>query len=1041
VTRRFVAGACLLALLASLPTAPVGAATKISVAALGIGAPGGGVFAGPSFVGEPSAAGSGWIAFRSQVTEGNTSQQIVVTNQVTGQRSTVASIGQSVSDAIGTVKQFLGRPTVNARGDVAFAAEITPPDNVKKDPLAPTPGGVFLWSQGTLSVVVAPGFDTGFGILDLTTPVNVIAGTSGSDIAERTPALNDNGDVAFVASTLDGTRGGGAIFLGRPGQDPTPVIKLDDPYEGGTFQILGPPALNNAGILAFHAFVDGPSPLDGIFKRDGAGALSLLIRDGTVPDKLPAPFEIDPLFEFGDVVALNDAGDVACTGGPVFDDSADANLGDLEGSPGVIVIKNGVAPLLVGYPGLQVDLLAGSDDQARISDLTLGAEEGFRTAPPSLTPDGKVIFFAQVNSGASQLIARADPDARTVRALVRLGGPGADSTPAGGNYLSASSAPAVDTAGNFVFSARIENADTSEALIWSPAAGAPEAIPIGDAVPDPGRGFYGGPAFFPPVMNDGGDVVFRSYVARGPGLGMFRYRQGKLDPIVRVHDAAPVDGDARFSNLIGEPSINSAGDIAFAATLAGRSGRGVFVASNGALRKIAFAGDGLAPEDPNRPGAFLRTIAANPSINDSGAVVFRGVLQYESRFGVLFPDERRNCVFLADPSGAVRVIASQGDDSGAGLPFFTFRDPTIRGDSVLFRAPLGDVIAQKTGLFLADPAGLRPVAIEGDDLGGMTLSTLQGKGLSDDAREVIFSAKVQFAGDTQGAIVRNSAAGFESVVQTGMFGPEGGRIRSLGRPSMNAAGEVALRVGFEPFSGGVAGIFVVDKGGRLQPFVRIGEGGAAGVEGRITSLNQNVSFNNSGRMAFLASIGGGQAGSAIFMAAPSPLRVPQLTFRRGPGTPPDQTPKPRDRINISAVLQPQDLPPPTPTGDDTPMARARRKLIAVTVADQKGTVWTATLPAKDVQLRGRTLRKKRGGKSESQIESLRVQFARKGTIRIAIRSKRIDLSSTAQGVRTFANDAVVLVPPFTVRIDAGEDGSSSVIPCSAKSRRFTCHGT
>jgi hypothetical protein len=632
-------------------SAPAGAATKIAVAALGKAAPGGGVFAGPSFVGEPSAAGSGWIAFRSQVTEGNTTQQIVVANLVTRERSAVASIGQTVTDEIGTVKQFLGRPTVNARGDVAFAAEIRPPDDVKKDPLAPTPGGVFLWSQGKISVIVAPGFNTGFGILDLTTPVNVITGASGSDIAERTPALNDNGDVAFVASTLDGSRGSGAIFWAVPG-GPDAGAQARRPYEG-TFQILGPPALNNTGTLAFHGFVDGPIPLDGVFKRDGAGGLTLLIRDGTIPDKLPASFEIDPLFEFGDVVALNDAGDVACTGGPIFDDSADANLGDLEGSPGVIVIKNGVAPLLVGFPGQQVDLLSGSE-QARISDLTLGAEEGFRTAPPSLTPDGKVIFLAQVNSGSSQVIARADPDARTVRALVRLGGPGADATPAGGNYLSASSAPAADTAGNFVFSARIENANTSEALIWNSAAGAPEAIPIGDAVPDPGRGFYGGPAFFPPVMNDAGDIVFRSYVARGPGLGMFRYRQGKLDPIVRVHDAAPVGGDARFSNLIGEPSINTAGDIAFAATVAGLSGRGIFVASNGAMRK-----------SPSRPIRWFRMTRtgpehssahrANPSISDSGAVVFRGVLQYRAASGCL-PRRAQGSALLADPSGAVRDV-------------------------------------------------------------------------------------------------------------------------------------------------------------------------------------------------------------------------------------------------------------------------------------------------------------------------------------------------------------------------------------------------
>ena len=72
-----------------LPTAPAGAASKIAIAALGDTAPGGGVFAGPSFVGEPSAAGNGWVAFRSLVTEGSTAEQIIVDQPGDAGRSAV----------------------------------------------------------------------------------------------------------------------------------------------------------------------------------------------------------------------------------------------------------------------------------------------------------------------------------------------------------------------------------------------------------------------------------------------------------------------------------------------------------------------------------------------------------------------------------------------------------------------------------------------------------------------------------------------------------------------------------------------------------------------------------------------------------------------------------------------------------------------------------------------------------------------------------------------------------------------------------------
>ena len=157
VIRPSLALALLVGLHLGIVAEPARAASKIAIAAAGDPAPGGGVFAGPSFVGEPAAAGNGWVAFRSLVTDDQTSEALVATNFVTRARIQVARVGQTVSDEVGRIKQFLGRPAINARGDVAFAAEITPPDDAPQpDPTAappPTPAGVFLWSQGTLSVI------------------------------------------------------------------------------------------------------------------------------------------------------------------------------------------------------------------------------------------------------------------------------------------------------------------------------------------------------------------------------------------------------------------------------------------------------------------------------------------------------------------------------------------------------------------------------------------------------------------------------------------------------------------------------------------------------------------------------------------------------------------------------------------------------------------------------------------------------------------------------------------------------------------------
>ena len=49
------------------------------------------------------------------------------------------------------------------------------------------------------AVIATPGADTGAGVLDLTTPISLSdTNIDAIDVAERTPALNDNGDVAWL---------------------------------------------------------------------------------------------------------------------------------------------------------------------------------------------------------------------------------------------------------------------------------------------------------------------------------------------------------------------------------------------------------------------------------------------------------------------------------------------------------------------------------------------------------------------------------------------------------------------------------------------------------------------------------------------------------------------------------------------------------------------------------------------------------------------------------------------------------------------------
>jgi hypothetical protein len=1045
----------LVLLFSAAASLPALGASKLSIAALGDGAPGGGVFAGPSFVGEPSAAGTGWVAFRAQI-EGKTTEQIVVRNMLTGASSAAASIGDVISKDIGKFKQFLGKPSVNAHGDVAFAALVTPPDGTPVNLALPPPGGIFLYSQGNLTVIATPSVDTGAGVLDLTTPINI--GVSDAiDIAERTPALNDNGDVAFVASTVSNTTGttpslGSAMFRRRAGQNLETVFKHDDQNpgsDGGKFDVLGPPALNNAGTLAFHATLSGLSaPLDGVFTFDGA-TVTRLIRDGAIINGIiqPIPFQIPG---FDDVVVLNDQGDVACTGGPPVDLSNTVTLNvDLDSS-GVILIPHGGTPLLVGYPGQS---LKQGDSTVVVWSINLGPDAGSRVAPPSFSPAGQVVFFAQVANGGSQQILRADTQAATVQNLVSVGGSGATATtPAGGTYLSADSAPAVDATGALAFTARIENAPTtSEAFIYMPipqTSGTAQAIRIGDPAENT-QGIFGGPAFSTPEMNDSGDVIFRSFVARGlSSLGIFKYSQGKTDSVVRVGDPAAVPSGltcdtATFTNLLGNPSINTNGDVAFAATVSccaggkcANQGRGLFVLRGGTMQALALPNLDITlqspPPDKVRESPSFRTLGTNPALDDSGAVAFRATLQYQNPFDP-FSSLKENGVYLIDNAG-IHLLAWQGQDSGAGAPFFSFADPTISNGSVVVRSVLGTNSDGPKGFFIVDGSSPRPIAVEGTTVDGMAFTALRGRALSDAAGEVIFPAML--GNDPGVTVLRWATNAFQPIAGVGDTGPQGGIIRSIGPPSVARTGSVAFRMSFQPLTGGVSGLFLASAG-PLLPFLRIGEGGGDGVDGRITGINQNIAFNSHDQTSFLASIGGGSSRSAILLATPATLSVGRLAFKRGPGTLLQNTSgKKKDQIQFTAVLKPGQLP----RAATDKKTKLRRVALTVAVGDMKGNLWSANVPSTAVKVRGRTLVAK-GGTDSKSLQSLRVQVAKDGSMRVAARSARINLSdpgNASAGHNFDGTGAVILAPPFNVRVDVGGEGGNVLVNCTPKPRRFRC---
>src|SRR5207244_4206572 len=123
-----------------------------------------------------------------------------------------------------------------ADGDVPFMALIEPPAAVTaaSDGSGPTPAGIFVLRGGQLLPVACSGQPTAGGVLDLTAVVDPLADDT-SGIADRSPALNDAGDVAFLTGyvTDKGFPNGGAILAAPASGRFTEGARLDGAFLAG----------------------------------------------------------------------------------------------------------------------------------------------------------------------------------------------------------------------------------------------------------------------------------------------------------------------------------------------------------------------------------------------------------------------------------------------------------------------------------------------------------------------------------------------------------------------------------------------------------------------------------------------------------------------------------------------------------------------------------------------------------------------------------------------------------------------------------------
>ena len=234
----------LVLLLVHVPAAGQPTALRTVVSA-GKAAPGGGTFEHFSVESQPVVAPTnarGDVAFFASLLRGAGSEGLFL---ATARGIVKVAVEGDRAPGGGTLSG-LGRhpvPSVNADGNVAFAAAVSKGRTVE---------GIFVAARGTLRAIAlagepAPGIASGtFASLDF-------------------PSLNDRGDVAFLATVRRGRETVEAIHA-RTGGRVRKVISQEDPAPaGGTFAAFGAPALNNAGVVAFAAVVEGRGVPGGVF--------------------------------------------------------------------------------------------------------------------------------------------------------------------------------------------------------------------------------------------------------------------------------------------------------------------------------------------------------------------------------------------------------------------------------------------------------------------------------------------------------------------------------------------------------------------------------------------------------------------------------------------------------------------------------------------------------------------------------------------------------------------------------------------------------
>jgi hypothetical protein len=253
------------------------------VATSGMPVPGGGTFDRFQVEGQPAITpvnDRGQVAFFATLARARASEGMFVGD---GSHIDVIAVNGTSAPGGGKLVSFAAHPVpaLNKAGVVVFSASVAG---------GKASEGLFLSSNRRLRAIALSG--------------SAAPGISGGAFSEfQAPALNDGGDVVFLAGVRHRREVLEAIYLHHAGKLRKVVATGDPAPEGGTFVAFGSPALNNKGEIAFAAVIDD-GPYSGGIIVVSPTKTRLLVGTGT-----PEPYG-GIIAQFSERVSINNSGSV-----------------------------------------------------------------------------------------------------------------------------------------------------------------------------------------------------------------------------------------------------------------------------------------------------------------------------------------------------------------------------------------------------------------------------------------------------------------------------------------------------------------------------------------------------------------------------------------------------------------------------------------------------------------------------------------------------------------------------------------------------------